>query len=213
MSARAPHCPTPQATKPRIVESYSPERDVAACIRMKLPVQLHNPDLGRTVELEIISTREQLKEVRKSAPLGNETYFCHKSPEWWTERKRLCDGLKAATTRTEWADAMLAYDKHHGRNGTEYRDRKTAGREYDRADENAVTIRRVVCYSLSDCVTETCLAHGLRCERISLPAWDFVVVKVWATHKAFKAAQYEWLQQMIATQPRPEPVTELDLFA
>lgn len=85
--------------------------------------------------------------------------------------------------------------------------------DYRRTDENEVTPRHVRCYRLSELIIETCLARGLRCERISLPAWDFVVVKVWATRKDFKAAQYDWLQQMIATQPRPEPVTELDLFA
>lgn len=88
--------------------------------------------------------------------------------------------------------------------------------DYKREDESAVIPRPTKCYVLSELVIETAAAHGLRCERVSFPAWDFVIVKVWATKAQYKAAQYEWLQKMIATQPRqnvPTSASELDLFA
>lgn len=84
--------------------------------------------------------------------------------------------------------------------------------DYKRHGDNEEYWHRIKAYGHSDTIANVALARGLRCERVSLPAWDFVVVKVFATKAQFKAAQYEWLQQMIATQPRAKKPIEIDLF-
>lgn len=47
--------------------------------------------------------------------------------------------------------------------------------------------------------------HGLRCEIVRMPSWDgFCVVKVWATKRDYKAAQFQWLARMIETKVETE---------
>ncbi len=91
------------------------------------------------------------------------------------------------------------------------------GSDYQKTDDSAQTIYRFRCYALNELVIETAMSHGLRVERVSYPNDAFVIVKVWATKQDFRAAQYEWLQKMIATQQRQTVLStirnEMNLFA
>ncbi len=180
---------------------------------MGLLVRLFEPDINRPVQLEITSTRAQMKAARKKEPIGA-GYFADRAPEWLAKRGELCTGLSSATTREQWKAALLAYDQHHGRRGDEYNDRRRAGKEYERQDEFAELSRPVRCYGPSEPIIETARDHGLRCERISLPAWDYVIIKVWATKANFRRAQYAWLQKMIGAIPKtPVVPTQEELEA
>lgn len=70
--------------------------------------------------------------------------------------------------------------------------------DYRREDENEVTPHRIKSYGANETIIEVAANHGLRCERVSHPAWDFCVIRVWATKKDFKRAQLDWLARMIA---------------
>lgn len=214
MSARNPHDPSADECKPRIVTIYrNAECLVAKCIERGYPVRLHAPEINaKTISLEITSTRGQ----RKAMQAGEGDYFDNRTAEWKAQRLALCERLKADIGTTRWKATLLDYDRHHGRTGDEYRDRRTAGQEYQREDENAVTPRLTKCTAMSDLVIQVAMSRELRVERVSYPADSFVIVKVWATLADYRAAQFEWLQKMIATQSRPKVLSTtptLDLFA
>lgn len=78
------------------------------------------------------------------------------------------------------------------------------GSDYLRTDENECIPRRIKIYGSPDIIIEVATAHGLRCECVSFPSWDFCVLKIFATRRQFKAAQFSWLQRMIDDKPQTE---------
>lgn len=81
-------------------------------------------------------------------------------------------------------------------------------------DWDASRPRPVKLYRDSSIVADVCRERGIEATQIRFHADDpFVVIRVVADTKTYRAAQYEWLQRMIANAKRTvRPVEEATLF-
>lgn len=77
--------------------------------------------------------------------------------------------------------------------------------DYNRDDEHAVIPRRIKCHFDPSIIIGVATEHGLRAEIVRMPDWkDFCVVKIFATRRDFKVAQFAWLQKMIEARHETE---------
>lgn len=224
MSARDPHYCSP--ARARIIKGYPPEDVIHDCAMLGLSVKLYEPDLGKSPEFEIWATGDEMRGLRKHEPWryygpGKERYL--EDAAWKARNSELC--TLAAKAQTVEAFALLA--QHQGRewpplpSNYQFAPRPREGwgdKEYARRDDAKETCRKFRCYRWNEIVIATASERGLRCERVSIPARDFVIMWVWGAKRDFRAAQYEWLRRMIAAMPKVvtgdkrTPVEELSLF-